>query len=526
MLAFPNKYSVGITSLGYQIIWATLASRKDVYVKRLFTDMGDKPHKKIDLFGLSLSWELDAPILIELLENQKIPIWANNRNENDPIVFGGGPVLTANPEPMALFFDAILLGEGEELLPKFIDCIKECKGLKRSARLKFLAQIPGIYVPSLYKPIYDSEGHLMKIEATEEGLPKVIQKQTWKSNLLSHSKVITPDSVWPNIHMVEVVRSCPELCRFCLASYLTLPFRTPSLEESIMPAIETGLKATKRLGLLGASVSQHPQFMDVLKWLKSDRFKDIRLSISSVRAATVNLEMIEILKKRGSNSITMAIESGSERIRNLVNKKLSEEEINSAARYTLKGGMNALKFYGMVGLPSEEDIDINATIDLLLNLKNLNPRLKLILGISTFVPKAHTPFQWQGVNPKAKKRLQMLNKKLSPKGIEIRPESYGWSLIQALISRSDRRLGLVFISMKGVKNSLGNWKKAYKEVKENYNEVYPNLNMPNLPSWDEVIHENWETCRVLPWDHIEGPLKKEKLIQHQKESFSNYITHF
>ena len=230
MLAFPSTYSVGITSLGYQVVWATLAKRPDLDVRRLFTDQGDPPHRHCNLFGLSLSWELDAPVLLDLLEQQRIPLWAHERSNDDPLVFGGGPVLTANPEPLAPFLDVVLLGDGEDLLPAFIDALQQWRSAPRAELLRQLAKVPGIYVPCLYQPRYNDSAELIAVEPIEAGIPATISKQTWRGNTLSHSSVITPEAAWPSIHMVEVVRSCPELCRFCLASYLTLPFRTPSLD--------------------------------------------------------------------------------------------------------------------------------------------------------------------------------------------------------------------------------------------------------------------------------------------------------
>ncbi len=497
-----------------------MAKRKDVDVRRLFTDQSEVMHRKSDLFGISLSWELDGPVLLELLEKQRIPIWNNQRTNKDPIVFGGGPVLTANPEPFAPFLDVVLLGDGEELIPEFINKVSETRDLCRLERLKELAQIPGIYIPCLYKAIYSNDGQLISVKPIESGIPFTIKKQTWKGNNLSYSSVITPESVWPNIHMVEMVRSCPELCRFCLASYLTLPFRTASINEGLIPAVEKGLTATKRIGLLGASVTQHPQFYEFLTWLSQDRFEDLRISISSVRASTVNSKMTRILSKRGSNSITIAIESGSERIRAFINKKLSEEEILSAAKYAQEGGLKGMKLYGMVGLPTEEEEDINSTANLLIKLKENTSQLRLKLGVSTFVPKAHTPFQWYGVRPEAKKRLKQLAKQLRPEGIELHPESYGWSIIQALISRSDRRIAPVIASLKGSKNTLGNWKKSYNNIRENKS----TFESANLPSWDSVIHQDWDLNTVLPWSHLDSPIKNELLIQHLKESQSHLST--
>lgn len=510
-MAFPNTYSVGITSLGYQIIWAKLAKRDDVDVRRLFTDQTESLHHQCDLFGISLSWELDGPNLLDLLEKQNIPIWNYKRVEKDPIVFGGGQVLTANPEPFAPFFDVILLGDGEELLPRFIDTVKENKNLSRTEKLKILAQVPGIYVPVLYEAIYESTGQLKEIVPIHSDIPKLISKQTWNQPSLSHSTVITPESAWPNIHMVEVVRSCPELCRFCLASYLNLPFRSASLNDDLIPAIKKGLNATKRIGLLGASITQHPQFEELLDWLNNDQFEDIRLSLSSVRATTVSSKMTKILSRRNCKSITVAIESGSQRIRTLINKKLEEEEILAAAKYAKEGGLKRLKLYGMVGLPSETNDDVEATKDLLLKIKQKVSGLQLTLGVSTFVPKAHTPFQWYGVREESNKRLQMLNRQLQKNGIEVRAESYRWSIIQALISRADRRLAPVIALVRGKNNSLGEWKKAYKKVKNDSHF----LKTP--PSWETVIHEDWSLERVLPWEHIEGPLKKNNLKLHQKE---------
>ncbi|MCT0224321.1 radical SAM protein [Synechococcus sp. CS-1328] len=518
VLAFPSTYSVGITSLGYQVVWATLARRADVDVRRLFTDRSDPPHRHGDLFGLSLSWELDGPVLLDLLEQQRIPIWAEQRGESDPIVFGGGPVLTANPEPLAPFFDVVLLGDGEELLPAFIDAVQQHRDQPRALRLRALAQVPGIYVPSLYAPRYAAGGELLAVEPIEAGVPSTVAKQTWRGNTLSHSTVITPEAAWPDIHMVEVVRSCPELCRFCLASYLTLPFRTPSLDDGLIPAVEKGLAVTQRLGLLGASVTQHPQFPELLQWLDQDRFEGTRVSVSSVRAATVTAELGRILAKRGSKSLTIAIESGSERMRQVVNKKLTTEEIYAAARYAREGGLSGLKLYGMVGLPSEEEADVEATAALMLALKTATPGLRLTLGVSTFVPKAHTPFQWQGVRPEAEKRLKLLAKRLKPKGIELRPESYGWSVIQALLSRSDRRLAPVIAAARGSHDSLGGWKKAYRAALAGELEPAGGSPLPLPPAWEEVVHAEWEPGRVLPWVHLQGPLPEATLQRHQQDA--------
>ncbi|ACK72413.1 Radical SAM domain protein [Gloeothece citriformis PCC 7424] len=510
IFAFPNEYSVGITSLGYQIIWATLALRPDVEVSRLFTDIQETLPRDPELLGFSFSWELDYVNLLNLLENLNIPIRAEQRNHDHPLVFGGGPVLTANPEPFAPFFDIILLGDGENLIDSFIDAYKDVRKAERQTQLHHLAQVPGVYVPSLYEVNYGGlTGEIKSIKPLASDISFPVQKQTYRGNTLSASTVVTEKAAWENIYMVEVVRSCPEMCRFCLASYLTLPFRTASLEGSLIPAIEKGLKVTDRIGLLGASVTQHPEFETLLDYLAQPDYDQVRLSIASVRTNTVTEKLASILAKRDTRSITIAIESGSEKIRKIINKKLSNEEIIQAAINAKAGGLKAIKFYGMVGIPAEEETDIEQTVKILQEVKKTASGLRLTLGCSTFVPKSHTPFQWFGVNPEAKKRLKTLEKKLRSQGIDFRPESYNWSVIQALISRGDRRLAQVLELTREYGDTVGSYKRAFKQLQG------------QLPDLDYYVHQNWSTEQVLPWSHIQAPLSEATLIKHLQEAMSN-----
>jgi radical SAM superfamily enzyme YgiQ (UPF0313 family) len=438
IFAFPNEYSVGITSLGYQVVWATLASRSDLQVSRLFTDVHEPLPGQPELLGYSLSWELDYVNILDLLERLEIPVRSKQRDYSHPLVFGGGPVLTANPEPFADFFDVILLGDGEILLGEFIEAYKQVRTADRTTQLRRLAQVPGLYVPSLYEVTYhDATGAIAQIKPVDAEIPARVEKQTYQGNTLSASTVVTEKAAWENIYMVEVVRSCPEMCRFCLASYLTLPFRTPSATGSLIPAIERGLAVTNRIGLLGASVTQHPEFEVLLDYIAQPKYEDVRLSIASVRTNTVTPKLAETLTKRGTNSITIAVESGSERLRQIINKKLTNDEIIQAAVNAKAGGLKSIKLYGMVGVPGEEMSDVEQTVAMMKTIKKAVPGLRLTLGCSSFVPKAHTPFQWFGVNSEAEKRLKFLQKHLKPQGIDFRPESYNWSVIQALISRGD-----------------------------------------------------------------------------------------
>jgi radical SAM superfamily enzyme YgiQ (UPF0313 family) len=509
IFAFPNEYTVGITSLGYQIVWATLATRTDLQVSRLFTDIFEPLPRQPEILGFSVSWELDYVNILSLLESLNIPIRANERLPCHPIVFGGGPVLTANPEPFADFFDVILLGDGENLLGDFIDAYKQVRDADRETKLKALAQVPGIYIPSLYEiEYYSLDGAIKSIQPISSDVPATVQKQTYRGNTLSASTVVTEKAAWESIFMVEVVRSCPEMCRFCMASYLTLPFRTASLEASLIPAIERGLEVTNRLGLLGASVTQHPEFNTLLEYINQPKYDEVRLSIASVRTNTVTKELASTLAKRDTKSLTIAVESGSERVRKIVNKKLEQDDIIQAAVNAKTGGLSGLKLYGMVGIPGEESEDLDATVKMMFDLKKAAPGLRLTFGCSTFVPKSHTPFQWFGVNKQAEKRLQILQKNLKPKGIDFRPESYNWSIIQTLLSRGDRRLSKLLELTRDFGDSLGSYKRAFKELKG------------QIPDLDFYVYDNWSHEQVLPWSHLLGPLPQSTLLKHLALSMS------
>jgi radical SAM superfamily enzyme YgiQ (UPF0313 family) len=503
IFAFPNEYSVGITSLGYQVVWATLAMRPDVRASRLFTDTREQLPASPELVGFSISWELDYVNILSLLEFLEIPIRAANRTESDPIVFGGGPVLTANPEPFADFFDVILLGDGENLLGDFIEAYKQVRNAERLIQLRHLAQVPGVYVPSLYEVQYHSpDGAIKSIAPALPEIPALVQKQTYRGNILSASTVVTEKAAWSNIYMVEVVRSCPEMCRFCLASYLTLPFRTASLEASLIPAIERGLQVTDRLGLLGASVTQHPEFETLLDYLSQPKYDGVRLSLASVRTNTVTEKLAQTLAKRDTRSLTIAVESGSERLREIINKKLKNDEIIAAAVNAKAGGLSGLKLYGMVGVPGEEPADIEQTVAMVRDIKKAAPGLRLTLGCSTFVPKTHTPFQWFGVSREAEKRLKFLEKQLRREGADFRPESYNWSVIQGLLSRGDRRLSYLLELVRHYGDSVGSYRRAFKELRG------------KLPEMDFYVHDNWSLEQVLPWSHLQGPLPVATLQKH------------
>lgn len=372
-----------------------------------------------------------------------------------------------------------------------------------------MAQVPGVYVPSLYEVEYTSvDGPIAAIRTVHSDVPQTVTRQTYRGDRLASSSVVSPKMAWENIFMLEVVRSCPEMCRFCLASYSTLPFRIASVETSLLPAVEEGLKYTSRIGLLGASVTQHPQFDRLLEHLLQPSMAEVRLSIASVRTNTVTPKLAAALATRGTRSLTVAVESGSSRMRKIVNKKLEQEEIVTAAINAQEGGLKSLKLYAMVGLPGEEDSDIEKTIEMMKDLKKAAPRLRFSLGCSTFVPKAQTPFQWCGVRPEAEKRMKTLTRAMGAMGVEFRPESYKWSVVQAALSRGDRRLSPLLLRASGYGEARGAIGRAWREMKG------------TLPSMDYYSQRQMGVeGEVLPWDHIVGSaLPAGTLVRHYRQA--------
>jgi radical SAM superfamily enzyme YgiQ (UPF0313 family) len=446
--AYPNSYLVGTSGLGYQLIWWLLEQNQNLNVFRAFTDYQDPGWQDSELIGFTLSWELDFSNVLSMLNARSVPLLSAERDASHPIVFGGGPVLSANPEPFADFFDVILLGDAEVMIPAFIERWQEIRNNpSREAQLLELAKVEGIYIPALYQYSIDGKsGSLQAVLPIHDGVPERIQKQVYMPppDYIAHSVMLNPKSSFGNMFLVEVVRSCPQECRFCLASYLTRPFRGANV-ETLLQKIDLGLQYTKKIGLLGPSVTEHPQFAQIAEGLLERR--DVDISVASIRADTIDPLILKMLVQLGQKSVTIALESGSERLRAIMKKNLTETEIHSAMDAIAGSGLSGVKLYGIAGLPEETQADLDETVRLLTQLKKKHRALRITFGISSFVPKAQTPFQWAGRDRESGKKIEYLRKHLSKVGIDVRPESHNWSDIQALLSRGDRRLTPILLDV-------------------------------------------------------------------------------
>lgn len=501
-MAFPAMASFGMSSLGYMSIVKTLDMRSDYFVEKIFTDT-KSPRlmtSQVDVMGFSVSFEIDFLGIFDILEKRSIPLKAKDRTEDHPIVFGGGPVLTANPEPYCEFFDFIIIGDAENIDTSIIDVIKANKHLPKSEVLKMVADIKGIYVPSLTE--YDETngvtkkgGELLSIEKFSAPLSKCIS-----------TPVLSEKSFFANTFVIEIVRGCPQRCGFCLASYLNLPARFCDYDQ-IIAGIDFGLKYTNKIALLGALITAHPRFDDICRHIlkRKEDIPDLELSVSSLRADSISPVIIQTLVACGQKHSTIAIEAGSERLRKLINKNLSEKQIFETVKTAYENGLKGLKIYAMIGHPTETKHDIDEMIALAKKLKTSFKDFDFTFSFATFVPKSHTPFQFcERESVKSlEQKYEYLKKEFHKLGVKIRTSSVKWDYWQALISRGDRRLCDYLVAVYKDGANLGAFKQTYKNM----------YKQKLLPPSEEFALRKRDINENLPWDFIKMPPSKEALIK-------------
>ncbi|OGI17250.1 MAG: hypothetical protein A2287_06970 [Candidatus Melainabacteria bacterium RIFOXYA12_FULL_32_12] len=513
---FPSTYQIGMASLGYLSLFRISDQNKDVYPERIFTNTEKTTHKisVVELAGFSFSFELDFLSIFKILEKYNIPFKASDRTEGYPLIFGGGPVLTANPEPYAEFFDFIITGEGEEIIPELVTAYKKIRHLSKKEKLIYLAQISGIYVPSLYNIEYHPDNTIKSFTPDiPEAQETVTRRCIMDLSKCIYSPILTEKSVFPNMFLIETARGCPKRCRFCLASYLSLPARYPDL-EGILNAIDTGLEYSNKIGLLGALITEHPHFEKICEYLLAKRQeKEFEISVSSLRIDKITPLIVKMLVEGGQRNTTIAIEAGSEQLRKFINKNLSNEDILNGIKIARENGLTGLKVYGIIGLPSETEADITELINLMKEIKKENKGLKLTLSISSFVPKAHTPLQWdkREKNKTLQDKLNYLQKELNKAGILFKPTSLKWDYIQAVLSRGDRRLAPLLEKVYEYSGTLGSWGRAYKELTEE-----EKLDIPEL-DWYALREIPYD--EILPWDFIDTGLNRKTLEKEREKAY-------
>ena len=524
-LAYPNTYFVGMSNLGLHIIYDLLNWRGDTACERVFLpdrtelpryERTQTPMMSVEtqtpladfaVIGFVISFEMDYFHVVKMLALSHVRLCASERTARDPLVIAGGPCATFNPEPLAEIVDAFVIGEGEAVMPALMDAYHEGirQGLDRAALLRRLARLPGVYVPALYCVDYDAAGRIVALSSEEE-MPQTIARQ-WVEDLdahPAHTVVVTEDTEF-NLYLIETARGCGRHCRFCMAGYCFRRPRNRSLaviEEEVRAALPYG----KKIGLMGAAISDYPEIDELCRAILGE---GLSMSVASFRADSVTKELVEALAASGLQTLTLAPEAGSARMRAVINKGIEEHHLFTAIDLGAAAHIPNFKLYIMVGLPFEEDADIAAIIDLAERLRRYmderGSRGTLTLSVNPFVPKPFTPFQWMPMA--SKKRLDAVMKTLTQalrrtKKIVVNFESPKEALVQAILARGDRRLAEPLM-----RAAAGRGAK----------DLVPEMRDAGL-SPDDYLTREWAEDDMLPWEHLDMGFTKRYLRQEYERA--------
>lgn len=529
-IVYPNTYFVGMSNLGLHIIYEEINLRNDSVCERIFLpekkelEAYDKtktplmsvetqrPMHQFDVVAFDVTFEMDYFHIPLMLRHGRVPIMGKDRTEFDPIVIAGGPCATFNPEPFADFIDAFIIGEGEGIVSRVLDIIRDGKmeGLDRHAILRQLADVSGVYVPSLYVPIYNEDGEFKGYDIAE-GVPKTIKRHFEMLTSGGETVVATNYTEFGAMYIIEVARGCGRHCRFCMAGYC---FRVPRVRplDILKEGVERAEKLGKKVGLMGAAISDYPEVDELVNYIRS---KDMRYSCASLRADSLTQAVVDGLADSGQKTITIAPETGSERLRRVINKGISEEHLQNAATLSAKSGIQHMRLYIMIGLPTETNEDIEAIVGLAertqAHMEKVGCKGRLTLSINSFIPKPFTPFQWMAMdNQKAvEKKLQYIKKALQKnRRIEVLVESPKEAYIQGVLARGDRRLGAVIAACAADRGS-----KSFKsEMKA------AGLDMDNMNYRERSFDE------FLPWSHLDMGMDEGYLEMEWKRSIDEAYT--
>ena len=515
-LAFPNTYWVGMSNLGFQTVYRLFNAHPDIVCERVFlppkqelaeqlaagaplvTLESQTPVNEFDVFAFSVSFEWDYVNVLTLLRLAGIPRYATERTAHDPLIVVGGAVTFVNPEPLAVFADVIAAGEAEVLIPSLEKAFGETSG--RDELLRALAEERGFYIPSFYEPRYREDGLLQEyvaLEGTNASVPvrKAALKVTDAQDPPATS-IFTPDTEFGSRFLVEVVRGCANLCRFCWAGYNYLPVRSFPTDRILELAREARTHAT-RAGLVSIALCDHPDIERILSGLLEMGYQ---ISPASLRLDDLTDPIVKMLVQSGERSITIAPEAGSDRLRRVINKTVTTDEILERTDLIFRNGIDNLKLYFMIGLPTETDEDLVAIRDLTVQMREIMLKYarpkgqigKIVGSVNPLIPKPGTAYQWlpmedPAVTDRKIKRLRSLMAGIDNVYFNIKSERH--SYYQALLSLGDRRVSK---AIEAAERNGQNWRAAVEETGVDA---------------DSFIFRDRSADPMLPWDIIDGGMK-------------------
>ncbi|WP_270524390.1 radical SAM protein [Veillonella atypica] len=529
-IVYPNTYFVGMSNLGLHIIYEEINLHPSSVCERIFLpekkelDVYDKtktplmsvetqrPMHQFDVVAFDVTFEMDYFHIPLMLRYGRVPVMSEDRTGFDPIVIAGGPCATFNPEPFADFIDAFIIGEGEGIVTAVLERIRKGRenGESREETIAGLAQIDGVYVPVLYTPQYDDNKRFVGYDIAE-GAPKIIRRHFEPLTSGGETVIATNFTEFGAMYIIEVARGCGRHCRFCMAGYC---FRVPRVRplDILKEGVDRAEKLGKKVGLMGAAISDYPEVDELVTYIRS---KDMRYSCASLRADSLTQAVVDGLAESGQKTITIAPETGSERLRRVINKGISEENLRTAAQLSAKSGIQHMRLYIMIGLPTETDEDIDAIVGLAERTKahmaEVGCKGRLTLSINPFIPKPFTPFQWMAMDHQksVEKKLQYIKKSLQKnRRIEVLVESPKEAYIQGVLARGDRRLGKVLAAC-----ALDRGSKSFKsEMKR------AGLDM------DDCNYRERKFEDYLPWSHLDMGLRNGYLEQEWQRAVDEAYT--
>ena len=515
-LAFPNTYFVGMSNLGFQTVYSLFNAEEAIVCERTFLPPKSELEalrssnaglvtlesqtlvREFDIFALSVSFEWDYTNVLTLLRLAGIPLRAADRTPHDPIVMIGGAVTFVNPEPLALFADIIAAGEGEALIPPLVHAFREASD--RQDLLRRLVAERGFYVPSFYDVKYADNGTIESFVVKEgTAAPAIVKKAALRTTDAADppaTKIFTPETEFGSRFLIEVVRGCANLCRFCWAGYNYLPVRAFP-KDRILDLARRAKSYSDRAGLVSIALCDHPQIEEILASLVEMGYS---ISPASLRLDDLTPTILRLLRESGERTITIAPETGSDRLRRVINKTITNDEILAAADMIFSTGFDNLKLYFMIGIPTETDDDLDSIRDLALQLREImlthaRPRGhvgRIVGSVNPLVPKPGTAYQWLPMENDASigrkiKRMHGLMADIDNVYFNIKSERH--SFYQALLSLGDRR---VAPAIEAAERNGGNWRAAVKEAGVDA---------------DFYVFRDRSGDAVLPWDIIDGGMK-------------------